>query len=264
MSELTIRAFPGPRFSSPPVQRRAARAFTWTRSPWHVSDLDWGQTSTLSSQQTERAHHLASQGMFTEEAGLLTACNLARLYDDRAVRRLMSQQASDEAKHSEVFEKYVTARFGAPIPRVPATDEMLAGLETIDDPVRLLLAHTLLEGLALDHFVSLAEDFSGDLLGEIYGLVRADEARHVAVGMTLSRTFVASRSASQVAELYQWCQEHVLHRMAGLMSSSELACSDLPGFHGPGTVAALLTRRFHGRCRQIFNSSTGVQAHEED
>jgi hypothetical protein len=245
-------------FSSDDVVIDALRGREWRSGSWRISDLHWDRPHTLDEEGTRLAHHVASQGIYTEEAGMLAACSLARVFDDRATRRMMSRQAADESKHSEVFDRYLHKRFGYPLPRVAATNNLLANLEAIGDPLRLLLAHTLLEGMALDQFRLFVERFSGDLLGEIYEFVRSDEAQHVAVGMRLCVALVGKQKPDEVEELREWCRAN-LFRISGLPEPGDTALMGQPESSESGMVE-LLNRRLQRRCGQIFCTSTGGNA----
>lgn len=148
-------------------------------STWEWGDLDWSAPARLSSDRQEFAAFLAVQSSYAEEAGMLIAAKLCRCMEDRDIRRLFAQQASDEARHSELFERYARIRYGSVPQPVNQMLTLLENLEGMEDVNKLFIMHTTFESIALDEFSMLREAFEDDLLGQIYGLVRGDEANHV-------------------------------------------------------------------------------------
>ena len=215
-------------------------------SAWRIADLGW-DTAAFDDKKFELAIHLAQQGTFTEEAGLLTALRLGCLVDDIDARRMLAQQASDEAKHSEAFERYLHFRAADSIPvPVQETRSLLAKLEAISDPFELFLVHTLLEGMALDEFSLLEQCLRGDLLASIYSHVRRDESNHVSMGVAYLRRERARRNVQTLSIT----PDEVL----GISGLTEGAFSSLANISGrmSSDVHGLLRGRLLGRWQQIF------------
>ena len=226
------------------------------RSEWEMKDFNWHSAPLLGEDEMEIAEHLAAQGSFAEETGMLIAAKLVRCVEDRDARRLLGQQAGEEARHSEVFERYAQTRFGTSAgcaAAQPAVD-MLARLEGIEDPVKLFVIHTLFEGFALDEFSFLMNDFRDELLSSIYKVVRSDEANHVSMGIAYLRRELPRMAQYRAQEIDEWCKDAVpqLAWIQGIVSLVEMT-----GPHRCGSdIAGLLTTRYENRLQQIFSTSS--------
>lgn len=151
-----------------------------------TTDIDWGLVGDFDEETRGICTALALQGSYTEEVGLLVAARLIEMVEDLPMRYCLGVQAADEAKHSEVFARYIdqwSPRIAgnAVPPQKPL--KLLHDLLNRVDTIELFVLHTMLEGLAMDQFGLLTNAFKGDTLGQIYRYVRKDEARHVAMGM---------------------------------------------------------------------------------
>lgn len=197
------------------------------RQPWSARDLIGSGRTDLDDEQMELAWMVASQGYYAEQAGLVAAAELAAQTEDIAFRMGLASAVADEARHSDAFLAYATARGGQPAP----CQEQLADLHLYLSGASYLekcLVHTMLEGFAADEFIVLAGVFGGDPLGAIYLAVRADEIRHVALGLNYLR-----RSASDETVRERWREgfagwERDGLRIAGLAGVSEWV-ADLTG-----------------------------------
>lgn len=225
-----------------------------SQSTWNMGDLPWNDVVALPREKFELAAHLSSQSSYAEEAGMLIAAKLCRCIEDRDVRRLMAQQAVEEARHSELFERYARMRYGCVSTPSPPIFGLLELLESFDDPNRLFLIHTMFEGVALDQFSFLRESYSEDLLGEIYKLVRTDEANHVSMGIQFLKRSLPELHADEVLELESWCVG-TLQDLAGMPGVVSLVEKTSP--HKSGVeIANLLQARFDNRVQQIFSTSS--------
>ena len=126
------------------------------------------------------------------------------------VRHHLIQQGADEARHSEVFERYVQRVAGRPCEPPAGPRALLSALDDIEHPVGLLVIHTMLESYALDQFSYLQAAFDGDLLGDIYALVRQDEARHVAFGFGYVKNSLCKDKSDELFDVLRWCEENIL------------------------------------------------------
>lgn len=151
-------------------------------------DIDYDKLSPLSLERQELAWRVASQGVYTEQVGMMVAAKLLNEVDDLAIRYCLATAVSDEAKHSEVFARYALIRGGNIDPVGEQVNTLFSELETIKDPFGRFVAHSLIEELAADEFAMLRIAFKGDVLEEIYSHVGADEARHTAIGMDYMST----------------------------------------------------------------------------
>jgi hypothetical protein len=163
------------------------------RTPWSARELIGPAATTLSEDRLAIAWQVASMGYYAEQAGLVAAAELAAETEDFGLRMGLATAVADEARHSDAFLAYAVARGGE-------LDDC-AGDAYLDDLHGVLssagylekcLLHTMLEGFAADEFILLRRIFAGDPLSDIYRHVRADEIRHVAIGLDYLRRSHAS------------------------------------------------------------------------
>lgn len=89
------------------LYEKARRAAKWNAA----TDIPWQESGTLPSRDQDRAWMRASQSVYAEQAGLLTAARLLRDTNDVAARMCMSTAVADEAKHAEVFASRTCAHW---------------------------------------------------------------------------------------------------------------------------------------------------------
>lgn len=168
------------------------------RDPWLVKDLIGSGATELDDDAVKQGWMLASVGYYAEQAGLVAAAELAAQTEDYALRMGLATAVADEARHSDAFMTYALARGGelAGVHEDAYLTELHDTLSTVGYLEKCLL-HTTLEGLAADEFVLLQEIFAGDPLADIYRYVRADEIRHVAIGLDYLRRSYASADREQ-------------------------------------------------------------------
>lgn len=161
--------------------------------------------SSIDKKMKEAAWRLACNSTYNEDVGMQTAARLLLLTEDRGVRLALAAQVSDEARHSEVFARYARSVAGDVRVRQETSEALDNSLSAIENPIELFIAHTLLEGFALDQFSLLRVAFAGDPIACIYENVGRDEAIHVAVGMEYVSAVVQKLSSDEVHRLMRWC-----------------------------------------------------------
>ncbi|HEU5471035.1 MAG TPA: hypothetical protein VFV67_10310 [Actinophytocola sp.] len=169
------------------------------RERWSARELIGTGQTVLDDDGLERAWRLASTSYWAEQAGLVAAAELVVGTEDLAVRMSLATAVDDEARHSDAFLAYAVAR-GGELAEVyqdgSYLDELHATLSAADQAEKFLM-HTMFEGLAADEFILLQRIFAGDPLAEIYRHVRADETRHVAIGLNYLRRSYASKDGRE-------------------------------------------------------------------
>lgn len=181
------------------LYEKARAATKWNAA----TDIPWEESGSLPTKDQERAWMRASQSVYAEQAGLLTAARLLRDTNDVAARMCMSTAVADEAKHAEVFARYALVRAGSVATMNEKIGELWEGLETLSDPIGRFIVHTALEGFAADQMTLLIRVYDRDLLGTIYRYVRRDEKRHVIMGMEyVGRALQGNPEAARLLEEY--------------------------------------------------------------
>ncbi|MEW2626291.1 ferritin-like domain-containing protein [Streptomyces sp. NPDC048106] len=133
---------------------------------------------------SELAWLLASGSSYAEQVGMDVAAGLLHACPDADMKLVLATAVADEAKHSTVFHDYARAVAGAVNGPSDAAEELSRDLWSLDDHTARFLAHTLAEGFAADEFHWFVKGLRTEGLGELYRLVRRDESRHVALGMS--------------------------------------------------------------------------------
>jgi hypothetical protein len=181
------------------LYEKARRAALWNAA----TDIPWNQPLTLKSREQEMAWLRASQAVYAEQAGLLTAALMLQETNDVDGRFCLATAVADEAKHAEVFARYALKVGQAVAPMNETLDALWEFIRNIDDPNGRAIVHTALEGIASDQMTLMIKAYSHDLLGTIYQYVRRDEKRHVVMGMDyLARTLRHEPMAEELLEKY--------------------------------------------------------------
>jgi hypothetical protein len=152
------------------------------------------QKLSRSQQETFTAHvgaHRLSQFLHGEQGALMTAAALTHAVPDYEGKLYCATQTMDEARHVEVFEKYVR-RLAIVYPISPFLKELIDVTLKADHWVKIAIGmNMIVEGLALGAFHNMRRASGCELLRRIVEGVLRDESRHVAfgnvyVGQTLS------------------------------------------------------------------------------
>ena len=220
-------------------------------SRWSPETIEWSSKIKLDEGKVNLGWQLASQSAVAEEAGLYIAAKLAVAISDKDTRRVLAVQAAEEAKHSEAFERYAVLIGGRLCPASISTSGLLTRLDAVDNAPRLFAIHTFLEALALDQFRYLAIAFEGDALGEIYTLVRGDEANHVSVGIKYLRMLTSGMAQDERQDLADWCGKAI----------REIGCFSPPVYTDLARLTSLAApdieadfrRRYRKRCMSAFH-----------
>ena len=139
-------------------------------------------------------HHVGSwmnsQFLHGEQGALICASKIVQTVPDVDSKFYAATQVMDEARHVEMYGKYVQEKLELAYPINPHLKALLN--EVIADPrwdMTYLGMQVIIEGLALAAF-ALIRDFSEEPLAKaINTFVMQDEARHVAFGRLALRDF---------------------------------------------------------------------------
>jgi hypothetical protein len=127
---------------------------------------------------------MVSQFLHGEQAALVVAGRLVETLPDLDGKFYAASQAVDEARHVEVFSRYLLEHVPDPYPiSAPLADmlEDMLGDERWD--VTALGMQIMVEALAMAAFRLADTTFHDDLIKSITRLVARDEARHVTFGV---------------------------------------------------------------------------------
>jgi hypothetical protein len=142
-----------------------------------------------------------SQFLHGEQGALLVASQLVSCAPTYEGKLYASSQTFDEARHVEVFARYLTDKVGF---MYPVNRHLKALLDKIlTDPrwdLKFIGMQLIIESLALAAFGVQKAMTSDPLLRELLELVTRDEARHVAFGVTYMEQFVKDLAPNEIED----------------------------------------------------------------
>jgi hypothetical protein len=157
-------AFAMAAFAASPLAPRGPRAwdaFRWEFQSWMVSQFLHG-----------------------EQAAMIVAARLVETVPDLDSKFYAATQAVDEARHVEVFSKYLREKIPEPYPVSAPLRELLTDI--LSDSrwdVTALGMQIMVEAIAMASFRLSNSSFHDPLIKELTHLVARDEARHVTFGV---------------------------------------------------------------------------------
>jgi hypothetical protein len=160
----------------------------------------------LSGAQREQfnAHYSAyilSQILHGEQGALMVAGQLTNAVPDHDAKLYVASQAMDEARHVEVFARYIR-KLDKIYPVTPPLQRILKLILTAPSwEAKTVGMQVILEGLALASFINVRAATGCALLREALGYVARDEARHVAFGSMYLTHSIGKLHADDRAEV---------------------------------------------------------------
>ncbi len=125
---------------------------------------------------------ILSQLLHGEQGALMVAGELVAAVPDYEAKLYVASQAMDEARHVEVFARYIR-KLDTIYPVQPTLKSILKSImETPHWQAKTVGMQVILEGLALGTFINVRAATGCKLLAEMLQYVTKDEARHVAFG----------------------------------------------------------------------------------
>jgi len=126
---------------------------------------------------------ILSQFMHGEQGALLCCGQLVEVVPDIDGKLYAATQVVDEARHVEVFHRYIT-RLHHVYPMDPILQAVLNQILEADLwQMKCVGMQVIVEGLAMGSFKIMKEGTKDELLRRIVGLTAQDEARHVSYGL---------------------------------------------------------------------------------
>ena len=153
---------------------------------------------------------LLSQFMHGEQGALLCTAKIVETVPWIDAKYYAATQVMDEARHVEVFSKYLDEKLSGHYP-------MNAHLGLLLDDIvadsrwdmTYLGMQIMVEGLALAAFGFIHMMTTEPLLKKLLRYVMADEARHVAFGVLSLQEYYKELSASELRERQEFAFEHL-------------------------------------------------------
>ena len=143
----------------------------------------WGEAEFVQL-GVESMKAMLSQFMHGEQGAMIVAAKIVETVPWIDAKYYAATQTMDEARHTEVFAKYLHTKLGEAYPMSPFLEEQITAL--IEDSrwdIAYLGMQIVIESLALAAFGSMLRNTEEPLLKKLLRYVMSDEARHVAFGV---------------------------------------------------------------------------------
>ncbi len=188
-----------------------------------LNDEEWYDIAAASQAWT------LSQFMHGEQGALLCAAQIVETVPWVDAKYFAATQVMDEARHVEVYSRYLTEKLGQQFPINLHLQSLLD--HVVHDPrwdMTYLGMQIMIEGLALAAFGFQYTFGIEPLLKQITRYVMADEARHVAFGVLSLKEAYANLSGPEVRERQEFCYEAALQMRDRFLSQEVWEWAGLP------------------------------------
>jgi len=158
---------------------------------------------------------LLSQFMHGEQGAMMTAAKIVDTVPWIDAKYYAATQTMDEARHTEVFARYIDEKVGDAYPMNPHLEAQITGLlEDSRWDIAYLGMQIVIESLALAAFGDMARRTEEPLLRKLLRYVMADEARHVAFGILSLGEYYRDLSSAELKDRQDFLIEHTVHARA--------------------------------------------------
>lgn len=168
--------------------------------------VDYAPYKKMNAREQRRLRHgqaawQLSQFLHGEQGALIVASQLAGAVPWMDGKFYAASQTMDEARHVEVFSRYIRTKLEW---EMPINDQLKRLLDTIIQDSRwdfkYLGMQILVEGLAMAAFANFHQLTNEKLLKDLLHLVMRDESRHVAFGMLSLKDEYQEMPASELRD----------------------------------------------------------------
>ena len=152
-----------------------------------------------------------SQFVHGEQGAMLTAAKIVETVPWIDAKYYAATQTMDEARHTEVFQRYLSEKVGDMYPMSPFLQGQVFGLlEDSRWDIAYLGMQIVIESLALAAFGEMLRRTEEPLLKKLLRYVLADEARHVAFGILSLAEYYEHLSSAELKERQEFLAENTL------------------------------------------------------
>jgi hypothetical protein len=182
----------------------------------HFGEKEWRQVGI------ELQNSLLSQFMHGEQGALLCTARIVETVPWIDAKYYAATQVMDEARHVEVFARYLDEKLG----RQYRINENLKGIldDILADPrwdIAYLGVQIMVEGLALAAFGMMHQVTTEPLLKKMLRYVMSDEARHVAFGVLSLQEYYTELNGAEIRERQEFAFE-VAQRLQRRFAHAEM------------------------------------------
>ena len=167
----------------------------------------WGEKE-FNQYAVENTAHRVSQFLHGEQGALLCTARIVETVPWIDAKYYASTQVMDEARHVEVFARYLDEKLET---RYPMNAHLGALIDDILSDSRWDITYLgmqiMVEGLALAAFGTMQRTTNEPLLKQLLRYVMSDEARHVAFGVLSLQEAYADISGSELRERQEFVFE---------------------------------------------------------
>jgi hypothetical protein len=152
-----------------------------------------------------------SQFMHGEQGAMMTAAKIVETVPWIDARYYAATQTMDEARHTEVFARYLHDKLGDAYPMSPFLEEqIMVLLEDSRWDIAYLGMQVIIESLALAAFGDMHRRTNEPLLKKLLRYVMSDEARHVAFGILSLSELYANLSEAELKDRQEFLLENTI------------------------------------------------------
>jgi hypothetical protein len=152
-----------------------------------------------------------SQFVHGEQGAMMTAAKLVETVPWIDAKYYAATQTMDEARHTEVFSRYLETKVGEMYPMSPFLQGQIFGLlEDSRWDIAYLGMQIIIESLALAAFGDMLRRTNEPLLKKLLRYVMSDEARHVAFGILSLSELYKQLSEAELKERQEFRVENTL------------------------------------------------------
>ena len=199
--------------------------------------------------QNKAAAWALAQFLHGEQGALLVSSQLCSCAPTYNAKLYAASQTFDEARHVEVFAKYLQRIHGL---EYPCNKNLKALLDkTLTDPrwdLKFIGMQIVIEGLALAAFQTTKETSNCPLLRQLVHYVIRDEARHVTFGINYLTEFLQTLSKEELEERAQFAYE------ACVVMKNRIINTELPAKWFGISEEEILETVMSNETQDIFNN----------
>ena len=178
----------------------------------HSPLASWGERE-FTALGIESLKASLSQFMHGEQGAMMVAAKLVETVPWIDAKYYAATQTMDEARHTEVFAKYLHTKLGDAYPMNPSLEAQIDDLITDSRwDIAYLGMQIVIESLALAAFGQMLRNTEEPLLKKLLRYVMADEARHVAFGVISLREYYENLSEAELVEREEFLLENTIRQ----------------------------------------------------
>ena len=184
-----------------------------------ASRLDAAQKIQLSNDVT---HWSISNLLHGEQGALSLSASLCHVLLDPGAQEYAANQAREEARHVTGFTRYISTRWGAPLPVGKTIETVLADLVSTPEVYKKIVGmQMLVEGIAMGAFATLNAKTNDPVLRRLVQLVMSDEAFHHRFGRLWAAKTIQYLSDEEHQKVEDWAAQSFQMLLFNLINTEQ-------------------------------------------